>query len=538
MTEHRSPLRWLRVRRPAWALLLTGVAACAGTSPPYGAVPGEAPCVLVAAPPADGTGKSTHETGRPGAVTGAWLSAAGPGAPELVVGLQGGVDPAHAPVPRDDAERTVFAQLYQTLVAVDCRGEARPALAAAWDVADQGRRWTFHLRAARAWNGAVVGAADVARSLAAAGVGALQSLAVVDDRTLALELSVPVTAAFFARPALAVALADSAGGWPMGTGPYRPASLPTWPAGSGPAGTVRLVSSSGGVAEFRTVSGDPRNALDAGVDLLVTRDPATIEYAAATGSYRSAPLPWDRVYLLLAPGDPWQGRVVAATDGELEALARDAVRVQARPASFAAADVEWCAPLANAEPPDTAITQWPDTAVVLPPDTAVALPPDTVVPGLPAAAGARTAPGSAGFPSATGEPQIVYPLDDAAAAALAQRLVALTRTGDAPVWIPGAGTGALVARGLSGEAFDDALDRGEAAAFLFPVRRTAAADPCDLMANVERQAPWARASELVPLVETRATALLRHGATGLAGVTVDGTGTLHLRPVPPMEPGP
>lgn len=513
MAKHRSPPRWLRVRRRAWTLLLSGVAACAGTPPPDGVVPGATSCVLV--PAADATPPAAMSgSGAWSSRAGAWPSPAGPGSPALVVGLSGDVDSADAPVPRTEAERTVFAQVYQTLVAVDCRGEAEPALAAAWDVADQGRRWTFHLRPdVRAWDGVKVGAADVAQSLAAAGVGPLQSVAVVDDRTLALALSVPVTASFFARPALAVALADTIEGWPMGTGPYRPVSLLASPEAFGSAGTVRLASSNGGVVEFRTVTGDPRNALDAGVDLLVTRDPATIEYAAASGGYRSIPLPWDRVYVLLAPGDPWKGQAVAPTKKELEALARDAVREQARPAPFSAADVERCAP--------AAVAKWPDTAVPARPDTI----------------GVGTARGAAGFRS-TGDPQIVYPQHDAAAGALAQRLVALTRAGDGPAWVPAPGTGSLVARGLSVEAFDEALDRGDATSFLFAVRRTAIADPCDLVADVERRAPWARASGIVPLVETRATALLRDGVAGLVGVTVDGAGTLHLRPVSAGEPRP
>ncbi len=484
MTEHRWPPYWLRVLRPVWALLLSGVAACAGTPPPDGVSPGEGPCVLVAGTPA--------------------------GASTLVVALSAPVDPADAPVPRNEAERTVFAQMYQTLVAVDCRGAVSPALAASWDVADQGRRWTFHLRPARAWNGAVVGAADVAQSLAAAGVQALQAVSVVDDRTFSLELAVPVAASFFAQPDLAVAFADSVDGWPMGTGPYRPAPAPAPAFGS--AGDVRLVSAAGGVVEFRAMAGDPRNALDAGIDVLVTRDPATIEYAAATGGYRSVPLPWDRVYLLLSPGDPSQDRVVTPTDRELEALARDAVREQARPVPFGTADLETCAPPTVAQRPDTAAR--PDVAP------------------------ARTAGGGTDLPSA-GDRTIVYPREDAAATALAQRLVALARSGSGGMWIPPAGTGSpLIARGLPDDAFEDALDRGEATAFLFAVRRTAAADRCDLAAEVERRAPWARASGIVPLVETRATALLRDGVAALAGLTVDGTGTLHLRPVPPTEPQP
>jgi hypothetical protein len=51
-----------------------------------------------------------------------------------------------------------------------------------------------------------------------------------------------------------------------------------------------------------------------------------------------------------------------------------------------------------------------------------------------------------------------------------------------------------------------------------------------MVAEARRRAPWLRASGVVPLVETRPTAVVRAGVDGL---TVDGAGTLLLGPVDP-----
>src|SRR5438477_3560095 len=50
----------------------------------------------------------------------------------VTIGLTEPVDPAHAPVPRNDAERLVFPQLYETLLQVDCEGRIVPGLARSW----------------------------------------------------------------------------------------------------------------------------------------------------------------------------------------------------------------------------------------------------------------------------------------------------------------------------------------------------------------------------------------------------------------------
>src|SRR5439155_16151794 len=83
-------------------------------------------------------------------------------APTITIGLTDAVDPRHAPIPRNDAERIVFGHLYETPVRIDCDGHVRPELAAQWEKSDGGRRWTFRLRdGAQFWDGAPVTAQDI-----------------------------------------------------------------------------------------------------------------------------------------------------------------------------------------------------------------------------------------------------------------------------------------------------------------------------------------------------------------------------------------
>ncbi len=472
----RFPKR--QIGRPALAALLAALGACAGASlpgRPGGPSPADDPCLLTTSTPAADEASTR------------WVAA-----------LPGPVDPAHSPVPRSEAEGLVFAQLYETLVRIDCRGEAQPLLATAWEEEDGGRRWTFHLRpGARAWNGAAVRATDVTRSWqTTAPAGELAALTVLSDTTLRVELRSPAKAAFFARPELAVALPGTPGGWAVGTGPYRPEAASPRLASS----SVLLRSGSGHEAvEFREMRGDPRNALDAGVDLLVTRDQEALDYAAASGGYHRAALPWDRVYVLVARVPAGYDARVGPSAAALQALARDAVRVQARAAAAAPADLAACAP--------------PTTAP------------------LDAGAGLRSsAAPAAPAPGVAGAGEILYPREDATAAALAQRLVALARAGTGAPWVHAAlanGSARLTARGMSAGDFESALGSATAAGYVLPIRRTAASDPCDLLARARRRAPWLGPFELLPLVETRASAILREG---VAGVTVDGAGTLLLPP--------
>ncbi|MGH7552076.1 MAG: ABC transporter substrate-binding protein, partial [Longimicrobiales bacterium] len=83
----------------------------------------------------------------------------------IVVGLEGAVDPANAPRPRNRAERLVFSQVYETLVRVDCEGRVVPGLAESWIRQPRGDEWLFTLRGdARFHDGAPVTARDVVES--------------------------------------------------------------------------------------------------------------------------------------------------------------------------------------------------------------------------------------------------------------------------------------------------------------------------------------------------------------------------------------
>src|SRR5256885_4895087 len=80
----------------------------------------------------------------------------------VTIGLTDAVDPRHAPLGRNDAERIVFRHLYETPVRIDCDGHAVPELFDQWTKDDGGRRWTFRLRdGAQFWDGAPVTAQDV-----------------------------------------------------------------------------------------------------------------------------------------------------------------------------------------------------------------------------------------------------------------------------------------------------------------------------------------------------------------------------------------
>lgn len=234
----------------------------------------------------------------------------------ITIGLTDPVDPRHAPIPRNDAERLVFRHLYETPVRVDCEGHPLPALAESWVRDDGGRRWTLRLRdGAQFWDGAPVTSRDLVFGRGGAGY----TLGAPEARVVTMMLArqsedVPLV---LGEPALAVAKAAPDTSWPIGTGAYWATSATTT------AQEIRAHSSRGDTLVFRSVtSGDARDLLDAGVDLLVTRDRALRDYAATLKDRAVVALPWDRTYVY-----------VTAEDGgtRLDGLAQ-AVRAEARPA--------------------------------------------------------------------------------------------------------------------------------------------------------------------------------------------------------------
>lgn len=150
------------------------------------------------------------------------------------------VSPATAPEPRNDAERHVFRNLYETLVTVDCEGGVAPGLASAWSSEDGGRRWVFTLReGSRFWDGRPVRAADVRESWLATqsraqATGCLlpwiwldasaASVRPLDERRLEISLPEPQPdlLPLLAHAAFAVAGPPGRDGWPAGSGPCQP----------------------------------------------------------------------------------------------------------------------------------------------------------------------------------------------------------------------------------------------------------------------------------------------------------------------------
>jgi hypothetical protein len=224
-------------------------------------------------------------------------------------------------------------QLYQTLIRLDCAGRLRPALADAWVSPDGGLSWTFSLGVGRFWDGTPVTSETVkagwmqdsaaATRLRRAGVVLITT---PGDRELRILFAAPRESVpeALADPRLAITRRAPDSAWPVGTGPYHLPETDPAPTTLEPVGAGRPV---------RMLSPPPdlRDAIDAGADLVVTDDPATLAYAAGRPELTSVPLPWSRTYAL-ALTVAAESLVVTAT-GFREALARDAVRVDARAAA-------------------------------------------------------------------------------------------------------------------------------------------------------------------------------------------------------------
>jgi len=413
-------------------VLLAGVlvAACRGAAPggelpPPAAAPSDTTCLIA-------TGRTTPRD-------------------TVTVALTEPVDPAHAPVPYNVAERFVFAQLYETLIRVDCQGRVLPALARSWGQGAAGR-WTITLRAdARFWDGAPVTARDVLAAWRARDASTAQAITILDDRTLGIDPS-GLSFQRFADPALAVTKSAPGGGWPIGTGNH-------WTTGAAAAGEALWASPVPGAAlpaikMAVTTASDARDAIDGNVDVLLTSDPAALEYARTRSGYQDVPLEWDHTYVLLAP----EGSGLDVGALRLESLPQ-AVHVDARPAQaddgrFWFADLKRC--------------------------------------GLPAEPASPTVPPRR---------RVVYEQADRDARDLAARLVGLAAFG----------RGAVVA-GLARAAFEPAFRGGTEAAYVLRVRRRTA-DAC----AAARQLPaWVLRGSITPLIDTRTHLLARRGLPRLS----------------------
>jgi hypothetical protein len=263
--------------------------------------------------------------------------------------------------------------------------------------------------------------------------------------------------------------------------------------------------------EFREVRGDARNALETGVDLLVTHEPTVIDYAEASAGFLAIPGPWTRAYVLLAPWGPQSPATLSRPDSDVPAVT-PSVRVTL--------------------PPESARAALARDAV-----RAVARP--TAVPAYDDVCRAGIS-GAAPRPSAARSVRVVFPAGDDVARGLGERLVALVGEIRLPenAWVADAlpATGRppapLTATGLSGPAFDEALRSGSEAAYVVPVEVGARPGPCEAVATAVGLAPWLQApprngqgSALFPLIETRSVFVARRGVHGLV---VDGAGVLRF----------
>ncbi|MBI4421475.1 MAG: hypothetical protein HY560_11680, partial [Gemmatimonadetes bacterium] len=197
----------------------------------------------------------------------------------------------------------------------------------------------------------------------------------------------------------------------------------------------------------------------------------------ARGGFEDTPLPWDRTYVLFVPaptGSNLPAQVPA--DGFLEALAREAVGVEARAAEIAGG--------------------WrPDSCA-----SPVAFRPDS-------------------RPQAS---RLVYPTEDATARELAHRLVTVAGAPVSGEWVSAlfrnpASAPFPVAVGLPSSAWLAALARGGEAAYVFALLANgpAACSP-----------PFRPPGAWFALVDTRAHLAAR---AGVGGLYVDWDGTPHVR---------
>jgi hypothetical protein len=416
-------------------------------------------------------------------------------APESVsVALSMDVTPSHAPAPQNAAERFVFAQLYGTLLRIDCTGRVIGGLAQSWTPDASGKRWTLILREdARFWNGDPVTARAVLEAWreARGDTSRVMSLArrladsatVMDERTIIVALA-DTSPAVLADLGLAVHRSRVDSPWPEGSGSYR-----VIPAPDSRASILSLVPVTPGSAPQVTVritrDADTRDQIDAGMHLLLTDDPRVVRYAATRADYVSLPLAWERVYVVAVPRRDTSEAPAAASDALRSSLAQDAVRAEAR----AATPPYWWDEVSRCEIPTARSME-----IVVSPDL-----------------------------------HISYDRSDPVARQLAERLAALASSPDAshttavppPVSVPrdqlARGARATVA-GLTPRELEIRFRLGGDLAIVIALPSRSLA-PCIDTAALMSGAPWIAASgsivALAPLIETRARALVRRDGLSL-----------------------
>jgi hypothetical protein len=210
-------------------------------------------------------------------------------------------DPADVELARQATGRSAPARL-------DCEGRMLPGLARSWAPDTTGRFWTLELgpgagqpsEVGPRWTAATLAATWRADPAAASALrlAGVTSIVPLDERRLVVALAVPSAKipAVLADRTLAVAI-------------------------GGPPGL-----------EPSLASGDLRDAVDSGVDVVVTGSAAVLDYAGRRSGVTRIPLPWSRRYLLVVPAGDAVVALPADTAAFRVGLATDAVRTEARAA--------------------------------------------------------------------------------------------------------------------------------------------------------------------------------------------------------------
>jgi hypothetical protein len=333
-------------------------------------------------------------------------------------------------VSQQDSAAVASANAYDTLIRLDCTGRPIPGLASSWSHDTSGTVWTFLL----------------ADSSGPGAPGIVAAWGSSDSASAALRMSDVKQVAPDGLRKLVVTL-------------ERPDGLPLVFADHALALVRR--STALPIVVHTSDGRDVRDLVDRAPDVLVTGDPQVLDYASKQPGSVLAPLPWDRVYvLLMAPeGRPPSQLITSDSTVFRTQLAQDAVPSEARPARppYWWSDLSSCADSSDRGPVET---------------------------------------------GATSQVTIGYLASDLAARSLAERIVAL-------------GDSSWFARGLAAHDLETALAGGAMDAYILslPIRSLA---PC-------RDAKWPQGATLVPLVETRRTAVLRKNGPALV---VGGDGTL------------
>lgn len=402
----------------------------------------------------------------------------------------------------------LFRHLYETLVTVDCSGSVHASLAESWRERDGGRCWEFTLRkGARFWDGTPVTAADVVRSWMHFAVdpavisSAMDSAAADGGRTVRVFVARPqhdVPRAVSSLP-FAVMKEPEDVSWPIGSGPYEIVGVEQ----NGRLQRIITLRAACGRGDFylrflESPAFDARDLIQRGIDVVVTSDPAVLEYARGRPQLETAPLAWEWTYVLIAPTRVRQfGRLdppPLLSPQFLDEIARDAVREDARGHRGPA----W----------------WND-------------------PDLRAAAAAAPPVSSSPqrrIPIAPGVPCIAYDRLDRTARELAERIVALagvTEPNSSPAAelhaaVPGLASpyAPRTAEGIPAEDLESRIRTGADFAYIvkLPLR---SADPRRETRRVPPQAFWLIGTgtdvtaAFVPLVDTRAHLIARRGRFGV-----------------------